>query len=69
MPALNSRNIIRQLLRLIIGAFVILLVWGCAAVPRLKEGSEAAIVRLPFARVLIENDSRKSQSQALGLLQ
>ena len=66
MPALNSRNIIRQLLRLIIGAFVILLVWGCAAVPRLKEGSEAAIVRLPFARVLIENDSPEITITGIG---
>jgi stage II sporulation protein D len=34
---------------------VILLVWGCAVVPTIKEGSEGAYLRLPYVRVLLEN--------------
>ncbi len=37
---------------------IILLVWGCAAVPTLKEGSEGSYLRLPFVRVLLQNTSR-----------
>ncbi len=36
---------------------IILLVWGCAAVPTLKEGSEGSYLRLPFVRVLLQNTS------------
>lgn len=38
-------------------ALIILLVWGCAAVPKLKEGSEGSYLRLPFVRVLLQNTS------------
>ncbi len=38
-------------------ALIIFLVWGCAAVPKLKEGSEGTYLRLPFVRVLLQNTS------------
>jgi len=38
-------------------ALIILMVWGCAAVPTLKEGSEGSYLRLPFVRVLLQNTS------------
>ncbi len=37
---------------------LILIVWGCGAVPELKEGSEAAFVRLPFVRILLDDNSK-----------
>ena len=42
---------------LAISALFILIVWGCGAIPQLKEGSAGAYVRLPFVRVLIDNTS------------
>ncbi len=53
-------------LRLIAGFLVILIVWGCAVVPRLKEGTESSVIRLPFVRVLIENDSPELTITAVG---
>lgn len=38
---------------------IILLVWGCAAVPKLKEGSEGSYLRLPFVRVLLQSTSNE----------
>lgn len=36
---------------------LILIIWGCGAVPELKEGSESTYIRLPFVRVLLGNDA------------
>jgi len=38
---------------------LILIIWGCGVVPVLKEGSEGAFVRLPFVRILLEDNSRE----------
>ncbi len=53
-----SNNRFRWLLRPAAGILLILIVWGCGAVPDLKEGSEGAFVRLPFVRILLENNSK-----------
>jgi stage II sporulation protein D len=55
LPALN--RLARFLPRLGTALFLTLLVWGCAAVPTLKEGSEGVYVRLPFVRVLLADRS------------
>jgi len=56
--SLFSGSQIRWLLRPLSAILLILIVWGCGAVPELKEGSEGAFVRLPFVRILIENNSK-----------
>ncbi len=33
---------------------LIIIVWGCGAIPTIKEGSEGVYVRLPFVRVLLD---------------
>jgi stage II sporulation protein D len=53
----ETGGIIRSLLRFTAAIFITLLVWGCGAVPHLKEGSETSYIRLPFVRVLLENGS------------
>jgi stage II sporulation protein D len=52
-----SNNRLRWLIRPAAGMLLILIMWGCGAVPELKEGSEGAFVRLPFVRILLENNS------------
>lgn len=47
-------------------ALFILLVWGCAAVPNLKEGSEGTYLRLPFVRVLLHNSSNEITVSSKG---
>ncbi len=48
---------VRPTFRLLIGLIIVLLVWGCSAVPQLHEGEELVNVRLPFVRILVENDT------------
>lgn len=36
---------------------LIIIVWGCGAVPTLREGSESVLVRLPFVRVLLDSST------------
>jgi stage II sporulation protein D len=57
VPFSNSQ--IRWLIRPLAVILLILIVWGCGAVPELQEGSEGAFVRLPFVRILIENNSKE----------
>jgi stage II sporulation protein D len=45
---------------------LIIIIWGCTAVPRLKEGSELSFIRLPFARVLIDNDVKEINISGVG---
>lgn len=56
----RSNNIFRKTTRISIrlGAvlLLILIIWGCGAVPGLKEGTEAGYVRLPFVRILLAGD-------------
>ncbi|MCX6829218.1 MAG: SpoIID/LytB domain-containing protein [candidate division Zixibacteria bacterium] len=57
----ESRNeklmrIIRPVIRTTVALIVTIIIWGCTAVPQLIEGSEANFVRLPFVRVLLQND-------------
>ena len=57
----ESRNekligIIRLAIRTTVALIVTVIIWGCTAVPQLIEGSEANFVRLPFVRVLLQND-------------
>jgi len=66
MKSIKFRNIFHLLLRFAAGIIIILLVWGCAVVPRLQEGSESAYIRLPFARVLIENDNPEIAIAGIG---
>jgi len=47
----------RILLRFMAVLLLILIIWGCGAVPKIKEGSEASFVRLPFVRVLLAGAS------------
>jgi stage II sporulation protein D (peptidoglycan lytic transglycosylase) len=49
-------SIIRLAIRTIVILIVTVIIWGCTAVPQLTEGSEANFVRLPFVRVLLQND-------------
>lgn len=46
--------------------FLILLVWGCGAVPGLKEGSEAGYIRIPFVRVLLNNGADNLEMASTG---
>jgi len=43
-----------------------LLIWGCAAVPRLEEGTGGTYLRLPFVRVLIDNGKSTMSITAPG---
>jgi stage II sporulation protein D len=61
----ESRNF-RIVVRLFASALIAVIVWGCAAVPRLKEGSEASIIRLPFVRVLIDNACPEIEITGVG---
>nr|MBN2276657.1 SpoIID/LytB domain-containing protein [candidate division Zixibacteria bacterium] len=54
-PAINK--LIRPFIYSGTVILLIVIVWGCAAVPQLKETPEATYVRLPFVRILL-NDSR-----------
>ncbi len=36
---------------------MIIVVWGCGAIPTLKEGSESIFVRLPFVRILLDSST------------
>lgn len=50
-------RILPLLLRLAAGLFLIVLVWSCASVPGLKEESVTNYIRVPFVRVLLEDNS------------
>jgi stage II sporulation protein D len=52
-----SLTLINLLPRFILSSILILFVWGCTSVPGLHEGEEINSVRLPFVRVLLENDT------------
>jgi len=54
--AISIRRILRLTLKFSIVWILILIIWGCGAVPRLKEGSEGTYIRLPFVRILLENN-------------
>jgi len=53
----TSSNFLSQLVKYFIrwgtAVLLIIIVWGCGAVPTLKEGSEGNYVRLPFVRILL----------------
>ncbi len=49
----------RILIRLAVVLLLILIIWGCGAVPKIREGTEASYVRLPFVRVLLAGDSQE----------
>ncbi|MEE8577390.1 MAG: SpoIID/LytB domain-containing protein [candidate division Zixibacteria bacterium] len=57
--AKKSKKIISNLTRLAAGLFLIVLIWSCASVPGLKDESIASHIRLPFVRVLLEDNSRE----------
>jgi stage II sporulation protein D len=48
-------KIIKIFARLGTAVLLIIIAWGCAAVPTLKEGSEGSYVRLPFVRILLDS--------------
>lgn len=45
------------LLRIAAGLFLMALIWSCASVPGLQEESIVEYIRVPFVRVLLENNS------------
>lgn len=45
------------LVRVACGLFLVVLVWSCASVPGLKEESAVNYIRVPFVRVLLEENS------------
>ena len=67
-----TRNFIKNLMlpgyfwRILGGAILTLIIWGCGAVPQLKEGTEAIHVRLPFVRVLLENSAQEIEVASNG---
>ncbi|SYZ74833.1 conserved hypothetical protein [Candidatus Zixiibacteriota bacterium] len=60
------KSSVRPSLRLFVGLAVIIVVWGCSAVPQLHEGGEMVNVRLPFVRVLVENNSPEVKISSHG---
>jgi stage II sporulation protein D len=52
-----AMTVVRLLPRIILGTALILIFWGCTSIPGLHEGEENNFVRLPFVRVLLENDT------------
>jgi len=53
--ALNT--FIRHFIRWGTIVLLVVIVWGCGAVPSIREGSEDNYVRLPFVRILLANNS------------
>lgn len=61
-------------MRLAAGLFLVILIWSCASVPGLKEESTINYIRVPFVRVLLEDNSdvvtlSSDQSFAIECLQ
>ena len=44
-------------IRILCGLFLVVLVWSCASVPGLKEESVSNYIRVPFVRVLLEENT------------
>jgi len=57
--SISWKNIVRLTIKLSAVLLLILIIWGCGAVPGLHEGTEANYIRLPFVRILLENGTRE----------
>lgn len=58
--------VIRYSARLGTLLLLFLLIWGCAAVPHLEEGTEGTYLRLPFVRVLVDGGRSSMDITAPG---
>ena len=56
---ISWKDVVRLTVKTIAVFLIILIVWGCGAVPGLREGTEANYIRLPFVRVLLENGEKE----------
>lgn len=52
---INMNKFVKVFSRLGSGLLLIVVIWGCGAIPALKEGTESNYVRLPFVRILLDN--------------
>ncbi len=52
--------------RIGIGLGVLVVAWGCASIPGLREESSSTYIRVPFVRVLVAENSDKIELQADG---
>ncbi|MBD3401283.1 SpoIID/LytB domain-containing protein [candidate division GN15 bacterium] len=53
----TRRGIIPIALRLMAGLFLVVLIWSCASVPGLKDEAVINHIRVPFVRVLLEENT------------
>jgi len=52
----SLRSTVRLLIRLGVGLILLALIWSCASIPGLREESTSTYIRVPFVRVLLDEN-------------